>query len=198
MIALPAGCSDDTGTSSSAGNLSTAPITIKDKGPVTREAVDQLIRRKVGTVDYTSQDIVRNIGLTPVEGGTFVEIDISRPSSCHPGQVVGYVTTMTRQLDSILFLYSDVTGIRITLYGTTEDPATRDTKAAMSMMTRADFDAIGDWYAMNEANIGDFVSEYWVEPGVYDNWIKFGSQVISDPALLEQAQQIDPGTQTTP
>lgn len=175
------GAAIDTGTQTSVVNI--------DKGTVNQEDVENMILRKVGTVDYAGDPIIRQVALTEDPGGTVVTIGVGRPPSCHPGQVVGYITEMSRGFMSSLFLYEDVSKVEVSLYGTTEDVADSDVLAASAVMTREDADKIDDWFAFDENTISQMATEYWVEPQIYANWQQFGSAAISDPALLEEANQ---------
>ncbi len=184
------GCSGNSETADTpASTLTGSKVTLKAKDPVTEEAVTKMVTRKVGSVDYAGDPIIRNIKLTPDGQGTFVDINVGRPPSCHPGQVVGYITEMSRGFMSSLFLYPDVTKVQVTLYGTTEDAASKDVMAARALMVKADADKISDWFKFDENTIGSLCTEYWVEPDIYANWQKYGSTAITDPALLEQANQ---------
>jgi hypothetical protein len=196
LIMVPAivalgGCSGDSGSAESTANTSTGSehVTLKAKDPVTKEAVTKMVTRKVGSVDYAGDPIIRKITLSPEGGGTFVDIAVGRPPSCHPGQVVGYITEMSRGFMSSLFLYPDVVKVQVTLYGTTEDHSTKNDMAARDLMTKADADKIDDWFKFDENTIGQMSTEYWVEPTIYANWQQYGSAAITDPALLQQANQ---------
>ncbi len=193
LLALLAwtGCSGNSQTADTpASTLTGSKVTLKAKDPVTKEAVTKMVTRKVGSVDYAGDPIIRDIKLTPDgQQGTFVDINVGRPPSCHPGQVVGYITEMSRGFMSSLFLYPDVTKVQVTLYGTTEDAASKDVMAARALMVKADADKISDWFKFDENTIGSLCTEYWVEPDIYANWQKYGSTAITDPALLEQANQ---------
>ena len=190
IVPMWAGCSDDSTDDSAAATSTTADkLTLKEKDPVTEEAVTRMVTRKVGEEDYTGDPIIRYITITAEDGGKFVDIGVGRPPSCHPGQVVGYITEMSQGFMSSLFLYPDVTRVRVTLFGTTDDDNDKDIMAAYAVMTKADADAIDDWFAFTENSIGEMATEYWVEPVIFANWQKYGSTTITDPALLEQANQ---------
>ncbi len=189
VVAVLAGCGGESSAETTAAtDTGSKPVTI-NKGTVNKEDVEKMIVRKVGTVDYAGNPIVRKVELQPEAGGNAVIIQVGRPPSCHPGQVVGYITEMSRGFMSSLFLYDDVTRGDVSLYGTTENYSDSDKLAARAMMTRADAQKISDWFTFDENSIGSMCTEYWVEPAIYENWKKYGSAAITDPALLQQANQ---------
>lgn len=192
VLLVPAGCSDngEGGDANGAAQSDTQNSNIEiDKGTVNQEDVENMIYRKVGTIDYANDPIIRQVALTEEPGGTAVTIGVGRPPSCHPGQVVGYITEMSRGFMSSLFLYDEVSRVEVSLYGTTEDVADSNVLAAKAVMTREDADKIDDWFAFDENTISEMATEYWVEPEIYANWQQYGSAAITDPALLEQANQ---------
>lgn len=191
MSVLAFGCSDN---STDEGQQQTAAqgdeqVVLKEKQPVTEDAVANMVTRKVGTIDYSGAPIIHYINVTPEADGKFVDIGVGRPPSCHPGQVVGYITEMSRGFMSSLFLYPDVARVQVTLFGTTEEAATKDETAARALMTKADAAKVTDWFAFTENTISEMATDYWVEPQIYENWQKFGSSTITDPSLLEEANQ---------
>ncbi len=192
LAAMPllTGCSDDSGKDTATATSTTAEkVTLKEKDPVTEEAVTKMVTRKVGEIDYAGDPIIRYINITPEGNGKFVDIGVGRPPSCHPGQVVGYIAEMSQGFMSSLFLYPDVAKVKVTLFGTTDAREDKDVMAGYAVMTKADAEAIDDWFAFTENTIGEMATEYWVEPNIYANWQKYGSTAITDPALLEQANQ---------
>lgn len=188
-----AGCSDSSDKTGNA-DISTGPITTKAKDPISREAVETLVTRKLGDTALQGQPVIRSVTLTPEGSGKYVAIDLNRTASCHAGALVGTAIGMAQQIMSAAFRYPDVNRVALTLYGPTEDAVDKDKEAVRIMVTK---DAAGkiDWFQFNENTVASLSSEYWVEPSVLANFQQYGSAPITDPALLQQA---NPGTATTP
>lgn len=190
MLILPAAALAAALFLSGCGDTAEAPVydigtgsftTKTSKGPVSQEAVDSIVKRKLGDTDLAGKPMVRSIAITPEEGGQHVEIEISRTSSCHPGQVVGTAVTAAQQIMSAVFRYDDVSSIRLGLYGTTEEPKDLDKLAVRIMVTKAGAAKI-DWFQFNDQNVETLASEFWAEPEIYSNWKQYGGAAITDEA----------------
>ncbi len=172
------GCSDTTERTNSF-DIGTGPITTKTKDPISREAVEKLVTRKLGDVGIAGQPVIRSLALAPEPGGVYVSIDLNRTASCHPGQLVGTAVTMAQQVMSAVFLYPDVGRMQLTLYGPTEDAKDKDTMAVRIMVNRESASKI-DWFQFRDATVETLATEFWVEPTIYANWKQYGGAAITD------------------
>jgi len=186
-------CSDDS-SSKNTFDIGTGALTTKTKDPISKEAIETLINRKLGDAGVQGQPVIRSITLTPEANGVYVNMELNRTSTCHAGALVGTAVTMAQQTMSAIFRYPDVGRVQLTLYGPTESAADKDKQAVRIMVTK---DAAGkiDWFQFTEKTVPTLASEYWIEPAVLANFQQYGSAPITDPALLEQATA---GTATTP
>lgn len=178
-------CSDSE-ESSNSFDIGTGPITTTNKGPVSKDVVEKLVDRKLGDAGVAGQPVIRSITLTPSAAGTDLSIDLNRTASCHSGALVGSAVTTAQQLMSALFRYPDVNKIQLTLYGPTEELKDKDLPAVRIMVTK-DSAAKIDWFQFSEKTVATMATEYWLEPCVEQSYNQYGGAVISDPALLEQA-----------
>lgn len=184
------------GSSSAENNpfdAGTGPVTTKTKGPISENVIENLVTRKLGDAGIQGQPVIRSVTLTPEAGGTFVDMELNRTSSCHPGALVGTAVTMAQQVMSAVFLYPDVSRAQLTLYGTTEDAKDKDKQAVRILVTREAAAKI-DWFQFSESTVASLSTEFWVEPGVLANFQQYGSAPITDPAKLQAANS---GTATT-
>ena len=177
--------------------VNTGPLTITSKGPVNKEGIQATLDRQLGDAGIAGQPVTRSITLTPEAGGVFVDIQLNRTASCHPGQLVGTVVDITKHVMSSTFRYSDVSRVQISLYGPTELVQDKDKLAARVMVTKEQSTKI-DWAAFTDQNAAQLSSEYWIEPSIYENWKKYGSAAITDPAQRAAANAGTPGAATTP
>lgn len=190
------GCSDNSSESTNSFDIGTGPITNRAKDPISRDAVEKLVTRKLGDAGVQGQPVIRSVVLTPEANGTSLTIDLNRTASCHSGALVGSAVTMAQQVMSALFRYPDVSQIQLTLYGPTEAAQDRDKQAVRIVVTK-DAAAKIDWFQFKETTVASLATEYWIEPAVKENYLLYGSAVITDPALLQQANSGAAST-TTP
>ncbi len=191
LIFIGAGCSDST-QKARMPDIGTGPLTTLTKDPISKDAVEKLVNRKLGDAGVAGQPVIRSITITPEAGGKSVAIDLNRTASCHPGQLIGSSVTMSQQLMSALFRYPDVSRVQLALYGLTDEPQDLNTKVTQIMVTREAAAKI-DWAQFSDANVEKLASEFWAEPSVYANWKIYGGGALTDPA----AQAAANGGQTT-
>ncbi|MFA5801128.1 MAG: hypothetical protein WC911_01490 [Thermoleophilia bacterium] len=182
---LALGCSDNN-DKASALNTDTGAITTKTKEPVSKQVVETLVTRKLGDAGAAGLPVIRSVTLTPEANGTFVNIELNRTESCHAGALVGTAVTMSQQVMSALFRYPDVSRVQMSLYGTTEAPADKDTQAVRVMVTKDAASKI-DWFQFKDTTVSTLASEFWVEPMVYANWQQYGAAPIDDEATRAAA-----------
>lgn len=166
--------------------VDTSSPTTRAKGPITQEAVERMITRKMGNVGVNNQPLIRKVSLIPEADGIFVDIHVNRPPSCHLGIIVTYTVDMSKQFMSALFLYPDVAKVQLNLYGTTDEVADKDKLAARVVVNRASAEKI-DWFNFNAQTAPQLATEYWIEPTIYGNWQQYGGEAITDPALRAAA-----------
>lgn len=194
--AVISGCGDSA-SEKPTNDMSTGPATVKSKGPISREAVETVVTRKLGDAESAGEPVIRQLTLTPDANGVSVSIDLNRTSSCHPGQLTGTAITMAQQVMSALFLYPDVSQIQLTLYGTTTEVADKDKPATSITVTRERASNI-DWFQFTDANVEKLASSFWVDPVIYANWKQFGGEVITDDAAIAAANAAAATTTATP
>ena len=188
------GCSDSN-DKSGAFDIGTGPITTKAKDPITKEAVEALVTRKLGDAGNAGQPVIRSVTLTPDANGNYVNIELNRTASCHAGALVGTATNMSQQVMSALFRYPDVSRIQLSLYGTTEDLKDKD-KLGVRILVNKDAASKIDWFQFKDTTVSTLASEFWVEPTIYANWQQYGGAPIADEATRQAANT--GGSTTTP
>ncbi len=170
-ILLAAGCGGSSGASTASQAEITAALTTK-LGPVTKEAVQEVVDRRLGRTGFPGEPLTRNIVLTPEAGGTFVDISLNRlPCSdvglilnCAADQLPGDAAEAAQRVMSVLFNeYSGISRVRISLYGTTLQDQNR--LAVKIMITKADAAKI-DWASLSEKNAPKLASYWWTDPSV--------------------------------
>jgi hypothetical protein len=182
---LAVGCGTGaSGATTTAGagtsTLNTVNGHIVRQGPVTQDAVKQIISHELGDKGEMGEALVRNVALTPEAGGTFVQIDINRTDCpmigmhmvCTANQLPGVAATMTRGVMSVLFEYSDVSRVQINLYSDLATMIDMNSTGSMNekllvktMFTR-DAAAKIDWASYSQDNAAKLASSYWVDPAV--------------------------------
>lgn len=193
-----AGCGSST-TERPTYDVVTGPVTTKAKDPVSQDAVEKIVTRKLGDAGIAGQPVIRTITLTPEAGGVFADIQLNRTSSCHPGQLVGTAISMSQDVMSAIFRYPDVGRVQLTVFGTTEMPEDKDKPAARIMLTKA-ATANLDWFQFTNATVEKLSTEFWVEPNIYANWKQYGGAAITDEAQKAAANEASAAatTPTTP
>jgi len=191
-----AGCSDST-ESTNSFDIGTGPITNRAKEPISKDTVEKLVTRKLGDAGAQGLPVIRSVVLTPEGNGMYLAIDLNRTASCHAGALVGTAVTTAQQIMSALFRYPDVSRIQLTLYGPTEEAKDKDKQAIRIVVTK-DAAAKIDWFQFKEATVASLATEYWVEPSVNQSYLQYGSAPITDPALLQQANNGAAATTATP
>lgn len=202
-VTILAGCGGDTTErpkyEAVTGGSMTGPA--KPKDPISKEAVEKIVTRKLGDAGIAGQPVLRQLTLTPEAGGTFVDIQLNRTASCHPGQLVGTAVSMSQNVMSAVFRYPDVARVQLTLFGTTESIEDKD-KAAVRILVTKDVAANLDWFQFTDANVEKLAAEFWAEPGIYANWKVYGGGAITDEAQRAAANAgvttPAPTTATTP
>jgi hypothetical protein len=179
------GCSDSN-EKTSAFDIGTGAITNKTKEPISKEAIEALVTRKLGDAGVAGQPVIRSLNLTPEAGGVFVNIELNRTASCHAGALVGTAVTMSQQVMSAVFRYPDVSRMQLSLYGTTEDAADKD-KLGVRVMVTKEAAAKIDWFQFKDTTASTLATEFWVEPTIYANWQQFGGAPIADEATRAAA-----------
>ena len=193
LALIASGCGGSGSAQTGSLDAGTGPATTKNKGPITQDLVQNLIKRKLGDAGVQGQPVIRTVTLTPESGGVTVNMELNRTASCHPGALVGTAVTMAQQVMSAEFLYPDVQKAQLILYGPSEDPKDKD-KPAVRIVVTKDAAAKIDWFQFNEQTVAGLVSDYWVEPSVYANYQQYGSAPITDQEKLQAANS----TKTTP
>lgn len=179
-IILFSGCGDGT-SAKPAVDVGTGPATVKAKDPISREAVEKVVSRKLGDTAAAGQPMIRSLTLTPEANGQFVNIDLNRTSSCHPGALTGTTVTISQQVMAALFLYPDVSRVQVTIYGTTDASADKDKPATTVMVDKATASKI-DWFQFTDANVEKLATSFWADPVVYRNWKQYGGAELTDEA----------------
>jgi len=182
---VPLGCSDGN-DKTNALDSGANTITTRTKDPVSKEAVEALVIRKLGESSAAGEPVIRSITLTPEADGVFVNLELNRTASCHAGALVGTAVSMSQQIMSALFRYPDVSRIQLSLYGTTESAADKDKVAVRVMVTKQAASKI-DWFQFKDTTVTTLATEFWVEPSVYANWQQYGAAPIADEATRAAA-----------
>lgn len=179
------GCSDSN-DKTSAFDIGTGAITNKTKDPISKEAIETLVTRKLGDAGIAGQPVIRSLTLTPEAGGVFVNLELNRTASCHAGALVGTAVTMSQQVMSAVFRYPDVNRMQLSLYGTTEEAVDKD-KLGVRVMVTKEAAAKIDWFQFKDTTVSTLATEFWVEPSIYANWQQFGAAPIADEATRAAA-----------
>ena len=177
--ALSSGCGGETAEAPTYDTGTGSLTTRTSRGPISKEAVEKIVVHKLGDTDLAGKPMVRNLVVTPEGNGKHVELEISRTASCHPGQVVGIAVTAAQQIMSVVFRYDDVSSIRLSLYGPTDEPKDIDKLAVRISMTKASAEKI-DWFQFNDSTVESVANEFWAEPAIYANWKQYGGGAITD------------------
>ncbi len=150
------------------------------QGPVTQDAVKQIITHAFGDKGEMGGPLVRNITLTPEADGTFVQLDLNRTDCpmigmqmiCTADQLPGVAATFTRSIMSILFEYPDVSRVQINLYSDlstmvdmNSTQGMNEVMVASTVINRQTADKI-DWSMYNASNAARMASSYWLDPRV--------------------------------
>ncbi|MHB0866863.1 MAG: hypothetical protein ACYC6B_00305 [Thermoleophilia bacterium] len=167
------------------------------KDPVSQDVVEKIVSRKIGEEGNAGLPIIRQITLMPETGGTFVDIQLNRTSACHPGQLVGTAITMSQNVMSAVFRYTDVTRVQLTMFGTSESLADKDKAVARIMLTKETASTV-DWFQFTDANVERLANEFWVEPTLYENWKQYGGGAITDQSQLNAANAAAAAAAATP
>lgn len=198
MIML-SGCGDST-SAKPAVDVGTGPATVKAKDPISKEAVEKIVSRKLGDTAAAGEPMIRNLTLTPETNGVFVNIDLNRTTSCHPGALTGTTVTISQQVMAALFLYPDVSRVQVTIYGTTDAAADKDKAATTVMVDKATATNI-DWFQFNDSTVEKLATSFWADPVVYQNWKQYGGAELTDEAqkaAANAAAAITASGSTTP
>jgi len=179
------GCSDGN-DKTNAFDIGTGAITTKTKEPISKEAVEALVTRKLGNAGVAGQPVIRAVTLTPEAGGVYVNLELNRTESCHAGALVGTAVTISQQVMSLVFRYPDVSRMQLSLYGTTEEAADKDKLGVRVMVTRETASNI-DWFQFKDTTVSTLATEFWVEPSIYANWQQYGADPIADEATRAAA-----------
>ncbi|MHB1389765.1 MAG: hypothetical protein ACYCXF_00800 [Thermoleophilia bacterium] len=192
--ALIAGCGSGTSEKPTYDAIAgTATALAPPKDPISKDAVVKIVTHKIGEEGIAGVPIIRQITLTPETGGTFVDIQLNRTASCHPGQLVGTAISMSQNVMSAIFRYTDVTRVQLTIFGTTDLAADKDKPVARILVTKKVASTI-DWFQFDDAHVEKLATEFWVEPTIYENWKQYGGGTITNPSALKAAN----GATTTP
>ncbi|MHB9112497.1 MAG: hypothetical protein ACYC4D_07695 [Thermoleophilia bacterium] len=162
LMLLASGC----GTEEKAADASTEPATTETTSPkpLTPELLYEMAVRRIG-----DPNLVRTASISGEGNNKVVTFEVIRPEVCHDGAVVGTVATFSQKTMSSLFKYPEVARVDVSLYGTTEDPATNNEIAVKITVDRNSAQKI-DWFALNDMNLASLATTFYIDPRVQANW----------------------------
>jgi flavin-binding protein dodecin len=156
------GCGEESISTSSDSESETS----NDSSPksLTQNLVYEMAVKRAGDAA-----LLRAAVLSPQAGDKTVLFELNRPEVCHDGALVGIVSTFSQKTMSSLFKYPEVSRVEVTMYGATQDLATKNEVAVKVAVDRATAEKI-DWFNVRDTNMSTLFTSFYIDTRVQANW----------------------------